>query len=70
VLLGVLGVVLPPLLRLPRRTSSGGWRRIIARASMVGGQLGTQHGRRLHPTVLSGVIAVVGVTAIVRLLVT
>jgi uncharacterized protein len=44
--------------------------RITARASMVGGQLGAHYCRRLHPTVLSGVIVVVGVTAIGRLLVT
>jgi uncharacterized protein len=43
---------------------------IIAGASIVGGQLGAHYGRRLHPAVLRGVIVVVGVTAIVRLLVT
>jgi uncharacterized protein len=43
---------------------------IIAGASIVGGQLGAHYGRRLHPSVLRGVIVVVGVTAIVRLLVT
>jgi hypothetical protein len=43
---------------------------IIAAASIVGGQLGAHYGRRLHPTVLRGVIVVVGVSAIVRLLVT
>jgi uncharacterized membrane protein YfcA len=41
---------------------------IIAGASIVGGQLGAHYGRRLHPTVLRGVIVVVGVSAIVRLL--
>jgi uncharacterized protein len=43
---------------------------IIAGASIVGGQLGAHYGRRLHPTVLRGVIVVVGVTAIVHLLAT
>jgi uncharacterized membrane protein YfcA len=43
---------------------------IIAVASMIGGQIGAHYGRRLHPTVLRGVIVVVGVSAIVRLLVT
>jgi uncharacterized protein len=43
---------------------------IIAGASIVGGQLGAHDGRRLHPTVLRGVIVVVDLTAIVRLLVT
>jgi uncharacterized membrane protein YfcA len=43
---------------------------IIAGASIVGGQLGAHYGRRLHPAVLRGVIVVVGVSAIVRLLVT
>ncbi len=43
---------------------------IIAASSIVGGQLGAHYGRRLHPSVLRGVIVVVGVTAIVRLLAT
>jgi uncharacterized protein len=43
---------------------------IIAGASIVGGQLGAHYGRRLHPAALRAVIVVVGVTAIVRLLVT
>jgi uncharacterized membrane protein YfcA len=43
---------------------------IIAATSIVGGQLGAHYGRRLHPSVLRGVIVVVGVSAIVRLLVT
>ena len=43
---------------------------IIAGASIVGGQLGAHYGRRLHPSVLRGVIVVVGVSAIVRLLAT
>jgi uncharacterized membrane protein YfcA len=43
---------------------------IIAASSIVGGQLGAHYGRRMHPSVLRGVIVVVGVTAIVRLLAT
>jgi uncharacterized membrane protein YfcA len=43
---------------------------IIAGASVVGGQLGAHYGRRLHPAALRAVIVVVGLTAIVRLLVT
>jgi uncharacterized protein len=43
---------------------------LIAGASIVGGQLGAHYGRRLHPAALRGVIVVVGVSAIVRLLVT
>jgi uncharacterized membrane protein YfcA len=43
---------------------------IIAAASIVGGQFGAHYGRRLPPAALRGVIVVVGVTAIVRLLVT
>jgi uncharacterized membrane protein YfcA len=43
---------------------------IIAGASILGGQLGAHYGRRLPPAALRGVIVVVGVTAIVRLLVT
>jgi uncharacterized protein len=43
---------------------------IIAGASIFGGQIGAHYGRRLHPSVLRGVIVVVGVTAIIHLLVT
>jgi uncharacterized membrane protein YfcA len=43
---------------------------IIAGASIVGAQLGARYGRRLPPAALRGLIVVVGVTAIVRLLVT
>jgi uncharacterized membrane protein YfcA len=43
---------------------------IIAGAAIIGGQLGAHYGRRLHPAALRGVIVVVGVSAIVRLLVT
>jgi uncharacterized membrane protein YfcA len=43
---------------------------IIAGASIVGGQFGAHYGRRLHPAALRAVIVVVGVSAIVRLLVT
>jgi uncharacterized protein len=43
---------------------------IIAGASIVGGQLGAHYGRRLHPGALRAVIVVVGVSAIVRLLMT
>jgi uncharacterized protein len=43
---------------------------IIAGASIVGGQLGAHYGRRLPPAALRGMIVVVGLTAIVRLLVT
>jgi uncharacterized membrane protein YfcA len=43
---------------------------IIAGASIVGGQLGAHYGRRLHPAALRAVIVVVGLSAIVRLLVT
>lgn len=42
----------------------------IAATSIVGGQLGAHYGRRLPPSVLRGIIVVVGLTAIVRLLVT
>jgi uncharacterized protein len=42
---------------------------LIAGASIIGGQVGAHYGRRLHPSVLRGVIVVVGVTAIVHLLV-
>jgi len=38
---------------------------LIAAGSIVGGQLGASVGRRLPPTVLRGVIVVVGVTALV-----
>jgi uncharacterized membrane protein YfcA len=41
---------------------------IIAAASIVGGQLGARYGRRLSPSVLRGLIVIVGTTAIVRLL--
>jgi uncharacterized membrane protein YfcA len=43
---------------------------IIACASIVGAQLGAHYGRRLSPVALRGLIVVVGITAIVRLLVT
>ena len=43
---------------------------IIACGSILGAQLGARYGRRLPPTALRGLIVVVGVTAIVRLLVT
>ncbi len=43
---------------------------IIAGASILGGQLGARYGRRLPPAALRGLIVVVGLTAIVRLLVT
>jgi uncharacterized membrane protein YfcA len=41
---------------------------LIAAGSLLGGTLGARAGRRLSPTVLRGVIVVVGVVAIVRLL--
>ncbi|ALE76266.1 MULTISPECIES: sulfite exporter TauE/SafE family protein [unclassified Pseudonocardia] len=41
---------------------------IIAASSIVGGLLGARIGRRLPPTVLRGIIVVIGVTAIVFLL--
>ena len=41
---------------------------LIAAGSVVGGQLGATVGRRLPPPLLRGVIAVVGVTALVLLL--
>ena len=41
---------------------------LIAAGSIIGGQIGAGVGRRLPPTVLRGVIVVVGVFAIVRLL--
>lgn len=40
---------------------------IIAASSIVGGLLGARIGRRLPPTVLRGVIVVIGIVAIVRL---
>ncbi len=43
---------------------------IIACGSVLGAQLGARYGRRLPPAVLRGLIVVIGVTAIVRLLVT
>jgi uncharacterized membrane protein YfcA len=43
---------------------------VIAIGSTIGGQLGGSYGRRLSPTVLRGIIVVVGTTAAVRLLVT
>jgi len=42
---------------------------LIAAGSIVGGQLGASVGRRLPPTVLRGVIVVVGLTALVMFLV-
>ncbi len=43
---------------------------IIACGSILGAQIGARYGRRLPPVALRGLIVVVGVTAIVRLLVT
>jgi uncharacterized membrane protein YfcA len=43
---------------------------LIAGASILGGQLGAHYGRRLPPVALRALIVLVGVTAIVRLLVT
>jgi uncharacterized protein len=43
---------------------------VIAIGSTIGGQLGGMYGRRLPPSVLRGIIVVVGTTAAVRLLVT
>ena len=43
---------------------------IIACGSVLGAQLGARYGRQLPPAVLRGLIVVIGVTAIVRLLVT
>jgi uncharacterized membrane protein YfcA len=43
---------------------------MIAIGSTAGGQLGGMYGRRLSPTVLRGIIVVVGLTAAVRLLAT
>ena len=42
---------------------------LVALGSIAGGLLGARIGRRLSPTVLRGVIVVVGVAAIVKLLV-
>jgi uncharacterized membrane protein YfcA len=42
---------------------------LIALGSVVGGQLGATVGRRLSPSLLRAVIAVVGLTALVALLV-
>jgi uncharacterized membrane protein YfcA len=41
---------------------------LIAGGAIVGGLIGAKVGRKLSPTVLRGVIVVVGVTAIVQLL--
>ncbi|GAB3427250.1 sulfite exporter TauE/SafE family protein [Flindersiella endophytica] len=41
---------------------------LIAIGSMIGGQIGSKVGRKLPPTVLRGVIVVVGVAALVQLL--
>jgi uncharacterized protein len=41
---------------------------LIAGGSLIGAQIGARYGRRLHPTVLRGLVAVVGVAAIVKLL--
>jgi uncharacterized membrane protein YfcA len=43
---------------------------IIAVTSIAGAQLGARYGRRLHPDALRAIIILVGITAIVRLLVT
>ncbi|MBF6173322.1 sulfite exporter TauE/SafE family protein [Nocardia blacklockiae] len=43
---------------------------LIAVGSIIGGQLGATVGRRMPPTVLRGVIVVVGIVAVVRLLTT
>jgi uncharacterized membrane protein YfcA len=43
---------------------------LIAIGSTAGGQLGGMYGRRLPPTVLRGIIVLVGTVAAVRLLVT
>ncbi|QIS08260.1 MULTISPECIES: sulfite exporter TauE/SafE family protein [Nocardia] len=43
---------------------------LIAVGSIIGGQLGAKLGRRLSPTVLRGVIVVVGTIAVIRLLLT
>ncbi len=40
---------------------------LIAGGSIVGGQIGARYGRRLSPTVLRGLIVVVGISAIVQL---
>ena len=41
---------------------------LIAAGSVIGGQLGARVGRKLPPTVLRGLIVVVGLTAMVKLL--
>ncbi|MFI9505718.1 sulfite exporter TauE/SafE family protein [Nocardia sp. NPDC052566] len=43
---------------------------MIAIGSIIGGQLGAKVGRKMSPTVLRGVIVVVGTIAVVRLLMT
>jgi uncharacterized membrane protein YfcA len=43
---------------------------IIAGSSILGAQLGARYGRRLPPAVLRAIIVIVGVSAIVRLLLT
>jgi uncharacterized protein len=42
---------------------------IIAATSMIGGQLGSRYGRRLHPDALRALIVLVGTAAIIDLLV-
>ncbi|GAA4542568.1 sulfite exporter TauE/SafE family protein [Amycolatopsis samaneae] len=42
---------------------------LLAVGSTIGGQLGAKIGRRLSPTVLRGVIVVVGVAAVIQLLI-
>jgi uncharacterized protein len=42
---------------------------IIAVTSVIGGQIGSRYGRRLHPDLLRALIVIVGVAAIVDLLV-
>ncbi|HEY2062999.1 MAG TPA: TSUP family transporter, partial [Amycolatopsis sp.] len=41
---------------------------LLAVGSTIGGQLGAKIGRRLSPTVLRGVIVVIGIAAVVQLL--
>lgn len=41
---------------------------LIAAGSIIGGQIGAKVGRKLSPTLLRGVIVVVGIVAVVRLL--
>jgi uncharacterized membrane protein YfcA len=43
---------------------------LLAIGSTAGGQLGGMYGRRLSPTILRGLIVVIGLTAAVRLIVT